>query len=340
MMSENKNNLKSIFLYLITFLFITIIFLNQIHQNLSLNYFEKVENENYYIKKDNNYAKKKFSEDLIADDSYPALKRECVLTGDFSDRHKVRWVKALFLKNTFLISQKINSSFPYYTNIFLHSFLIFLTLILLNKTFLLDRKYNLLFLLYIAFVFQGQLSEYTYSIFEMFFLSLALYASKHKKFILFLLSGIFASLNRESGFIILLSWLLFNNDYKKLIISYLIAGATFVLLNLDIAKCLINPEFFIPIENQKGQVNFSDLSGINFISLFKLIFLNFLLPFGLAFYYISQTQNKNKILIIMFFIYLLAFLVATPLHHVSIRLIILPLIFASIFYFENQYQKA
>ena len=76
------------------------------------------------------------------------------------------------------------------------------------------------------------------------------------------------------------------------------------------------------------------------MSLFKLFFLNFLLPFGLAFYYIFQTQNKNKILIIMLLIYFFIFLVAAPLHHVSIRLIILPLIFASIFYFENQYQKA
>ena len=76
------------------------------------------------------------------------------------------------------------------------------------------------------------------------------------------------------------------------------------------------------------------------MSLFKFFFLNFLLPLAVAFYYIFQTQNKNKILIIMFMIYFLVFLVAAPLHHVSIRLIILPLIFASIFYFENQYQKA
>ncbi len=319
--------LKNFTLNTIIFFFITIVFINQIHLRLDSDI-------------NGGAAKIKYSEKLVSNETYNALNRECKITGDFADRHKVRWVKSLFLQEIFLASEKISSVLPYYTNVFLHSFVIFLTLIMIKNTFSLHHKYTLFFLLCITFLFQNYLSEYSYSIFEMFFLSLAIYASKHKKFILFLVSGIFAVLNRESGFIILLSWLLFNSDYKKLIISYLITGATFVLLNLDIAKCLINPEFFVPTESQGGQVIFSDLIGINFISLGKLFFINFLLPFGLAFYYIFQTQNKNKILIIMFLIYFLVFLVAAPLHHVSIRLIILPLIFASIFYFENQYQKA
>ena len=319
--------LKNFILKTIIFFFITIVFVNQIHLHLSLDV-------------DGSAAKIKYSEGLVSSETYNALNRECEITGDFADRHKVRWVKSLFLQEIFLASEKISNVLPYYINIFLHSFVIFLTLIMIKKTFSLHNKYTLFFLLCVTFLFQSYLSEYSYSIFEMFFLSLALYASKHKKFILFLVSGIFAVLNRESGFIILLSWLLFNSDYQKLIISYLIAGTTFVLLNLDIARCLINPEFFVPKGSQEGQEIFSDLVGVNFMSLFKLFFLNFLLPFGLAFYYIFQTQNKNKILIIMLLIYFFIFLVAVPLHHVSIRLIILPLIFASIFNFENQYQKA
>ena len=192
-------------------------------------------------------------------------------------------------------------------------------------------------------MFQNYLSEYSYSIFEMFFLSTALYASKQKKFILFLLSGICATLNRESGFIILFSWLIFNDDLRRLIVGFIIASFIFVLLNIDIAKCLINPAFFIPFENQEGHFDLFDLfdfNQINIISFFKLIVLNFLLPFGLAFYYILKTQNKNKILVMMFFIYLLIFLIATPLHHVSVRLILLPLICVSIFQFEKQLQKA
>ena len=174
----------------------------------------------------------------------------------------------------------------------------------------------------------------------MFVFSLALYASKQKKFILFLLSSICATLNRESGFIILFSWLIFNDDFRRLIVGFIIASFIFVLLNIDIAKCLIAPTFFIPFENQEGHFDLFDLNQINAISFFKLIVLNFLLPFGLAFYYVLKTQNKNKILVIMFLIYLLVFLIATPLHHVSVRLILLPLICVSIYLFEKQLQKA
>ena len=169
-----------------------------------------------------------------------------------SDRHKVRWVKSFFTK-IFLASEKI-SMFTLHTNIFLHSFVIFLTLIILKNTFSLHHKYTLFFFYVLLFFSKLSIGVFILN-FEMFFLSLA-YMLVAQKFILFLVSGIFAILNRESGFIILLSWLLFNSDYKKLIISYLIAG-TFVLLNLDIAKCLINPEFFVPTESQEGQVIFS-----------------------------------------------------------------------------------
>ena len=171
-------------------------------------------------------------------------------------------------------------------------------------------------------------------------MSLALYASKQKNFILFLLSSIFAILNRESGFIILISWLIFNDDFKKLIVGFIIAGFVFVLLNFDIVKCLVTPAFFIPLENQVGHFDLFDLNQINEISFLKLIILNFLFPFSLAFYYVLKTQNKSKILIILFLIYLLIFLIATPLHHVSVRLILLPLICVSIFQFEKQLQKA
>ena len=55
------NTKKGLFFNVIIFFFITIVFLNQIHQRLNSNlfYFEQVGSENNYIKKDNSYAKRK-----------------------------------------------------------------------------------------------------------------------------------------------------------------------------------------------------------------------------------------------------------------------------------------
>ena len=186
------------------------------------------------------------------------------------DRHKVRWVKALFLKHIFKISHSTNPSLPYYVNILLHSFLIFLTLIFLNKAFKLEKIFIVFFLLYITFVFQQHLGEYSYSIFEMFFVSIALYASKNKNILLVTLVSILAVLNRESGFLIPLVWLIFNSDYKKLIICCGIVFTTFVALNFNLIECLFNPKFFIPLENQRGQTNIVDLKHLNILSVGKL----------------------------------------------------------------------
>ena len=94
--------------------------------------------------------------------------------------------------------------------------------------------------------------------------------------------------------------------------------------------------FFIPLEKQEGQVSISDVPKIDIISLGKLIFINFLLPFGLAFYYFAISNTKNKILLSLFVIYLIIFTFATPLHHISVRLILLPLIFTVIFFYEKE----
>ena len=341
MLNYFNKNLKGLFFNVIIFFFITIVFLNQVHQRLNSNlfYFEQVGSENNFIKKDNSYAKIKFSNELISDEEYNELNRECEITGDFVDRHKVRWVKSLFLKKFFLISNSISEKLPYYSNILLHSLLIFLSFLILQKTFSLDEKYIFLFLIYITFIFQHILSEYSYSIFELFFFSLALYASKYRKFPLFLFSSTLAVLNRESGFIVILSWLLFNKDYRKLIITFCITGVLFIILNLDIIECLINPKFFVPLENQKGQTDIQDIMSIGFVSFTKLLIVNFFLPFGLAFYFVLKCRVKNKILIFMLLIYLFVFLIATPLHHISLRLIILPLVFTSIYFYREQLSK-
>ena len=91
--------IKKTFINSVIFFFIVIVFLNQIHLHLNVNFFyEETNVENHYILKDNNYTKEKFSESLTNEENYTALDRNCVVTGDFTDRHKVRWVKAFFLK--------------------------------------------------------------------------------------------------------------------------------------------------------------------------------------------------------------------------------------------------
>ena len=188
-------------------------------------------------------------------------------------------------------------------------------------------------------MFQQYLGEYSFSIFEMFFLSLAIYSSKNKNYLLFLISCILASLNRESGFIILLTWLIFNNDYKKFFIFSLITLITFIAVNYDIFNCLINPKFFIPLESQQGQTNISDLGNINLASLIKVISINFLFPFGLGMYFYLNSTNKNNIILFLYLIYFLVFLVATPFHHMAVKLILLPIIFTTIYYKDYNENK-
>ena len=175
----NKKN----FLYFILFSLITVIFLNHIHNSIDPYYKTqfKHENKETYFLIEKSEIKNNFSKDLISNYSNELFfDRECKITGDLHDRHKVRWVKALFLKKIFNYAYIINEKLPYYVNILIHSLLIFFSLIVLNKTFKIDKKYNLVFLIYVTVIFQQYLSEYSYSVFELFFFSISLYASKNK----------------------------------------------------------------------------------------------------------------------------------------------------------------
>ncbi len=327
-----SNNFDNI-LNLSAFILIIFVFINFIH-NSSESY-QLVEN-NVYTKMNTFEFKKNINDSLIADSAYAyTLDKNCEITGDMHDRHKVRWVKALFLKHIFKISHSANPSLPYYVNILLHSFLIFLTLIFLNKAFKLEKIFIIFFLLYITFIFQQYLGEYSYSIFEMFFVSIALYASKNKNILLLTLVSILAVLNRESGFLIPLIWLIFNSDYKKLIICCGTVFATFFALNFNLIECLFNPKFFIPLERQEGQINISDLKYSNIFSIGKLLIINFIFPFGIIILNYIKSNIKNNFFVIIVSLYFLMFLFAAPIHHVAARMIVLPLIFTS-FYLAKQ----
>ena len=322
---KNIINEKNILL-LFSLLLITFVFINFVHNKYEK--YKEIDNGNYY-KLNNSDFKENINLKLKSDKTYQGiLDKECEVTGDMHDRHKVRWLKAYMMKNIFQISDKINSNLPYYVNIILHSFLIFLTLVFIDRTFQIGKVYNF-FLLYITFIFQNYLGEYSYSIFEMFFASAALYASKKKNIYLFLIFAIMAVINRESGFIILLFWLIFNKNYKIFFISSAVVFLIFLIINFKTINCMIDPKFFVPFESQKGQVNIDDLGSINFLSLIKLFLINYIIPFGIIFYNVLKNKIKNKFFILIVFIYLLAFLVATPIHHMAVKLIILPLIILS-----------
>ena len=316
-------------LLILSFFFIIFVFINFIHNSSSK--YKLIEN-NIFSKLNNIEFKDNFNKTLTSNESYDSIiNGDCEITGDMHNRHKVRWVKSYFLKNIFQISNNLNTNLPYYVNILLHSFLIFATLFFLDKTFNLKKKYIIFFLLYITFIFQGYLGEYSYSIFEMFFFSVALFASKRKNLFLFCLVSSLAVLNRESGFILLVIWLIFNDNYKQFLLSLILTLLVFLSLNFNTINCMINPKFFIPLERQEGQINFSDLKSINIFSLTKLFMINFIIPFGIIFYNFLKNKIKNNFFVLVTFVYFFTFLIATPIHHAAVRLVILPLIILSFY---------
>lgn len=323
----NEKNL----LLILSFFLIIFVFINHIHNSSNSVRYKQIE-KNTYLKLNNLEFKNNFNQILTSNERYESIiNKDCEITGDMHDRHKVRWVKSNFLKNVFQISNNLNINLPYYINILLHSFLIFATLIFFDKTFNLKKKYILFFLLYITFIFQGYLGEYSYSIFEMFFSSVALFASKRKNLFLFCLITSLAVLNRESGFILLIIWLIFNNNYKQFLLSLILTLLVFLSLNFNTINCMINPKFFIPLEHQKGQINLSDLKSIDVFSLTKLFMINFIIPFGIILYNFLKNKIKNNFFVLITFIYFFTFLIAAPTHHVAVRLVILPLIILSFY---------
>jgi len=321
--SLNEKNL----LYFISFLLIFYVFINFTYERFVIN---EINNDNTFIKLTRAEIKKNINQTLTSDLSYEKiLSKKCELTGDMHDRHKVRWVKSLFLKKIYQLSGELNSNFPYYINILLHCSLIFLSLIFINNAFQLEKIHIIFFLLYITFIFQFHLGEYSYSIFEMFFMSVAIYASKKKNIILFFSIILMAILNRESGFILILTWLIFNSEFRKIAILSTIILTIFLIINYESINCMINPKFFVPLQKQEGQIILREIGSINIFSAILVMMINFILPIGLIFYNVFKSKAKNKMLIIIAIIYSIVFLFATPVYQMSEKLIILPLIILS-----------
>ena len=331
---------KNLIISLLTFLFIIFVFVNFMHNNYDK--YEKVENLNgtkivsdeplFKLKIDN--LKNNISERLISNKRYNyILNRDCKVTGNMHDRHKVRWVRAIIHQKLLRTTYKINKIAPYYTEIILHSLLIFISLLLLRKFFFIEDKYSIFYLLFFTYIFQQYLGEYTYSVFDLMFITLALCSSKAKNFAAFLATCCLAVLNRETGFLIIFSWLIFNNeDLKKFIAIAFSTVSVFLLANYDIVSCIFQPKFFAPMEYQHGQVNFTDLMNTNIMSATKTLLINYIIPFGMGFYFYYKSKIKNKYLISIFLLYLFIFLIGTPVHKMELKILLLPYLWVFVFF--------
>jgi hypothetical protein len=313
--------------------------------------YEKVENLDgtniisneplFKLKTDN--LKNNISERLISIECYKYIfNRNCKVTGNMHDRHKVRWVRAIIHQELLRITYKINNIAPYYTEITLHSLLIFVSLLLLRKFFFVEDKYSVFYLLFFTYIFQQYLPEYTYSVFDLIFITLALCSSKTKNFAVFLATCCLAVLNRETGFLTIFSWLIFNNeDLKRFIAVAFSTVGVFLLANYDIVSCIFQPKFFVPMEYQHGQVNFTDLMNAGIVSATKALLINYIIPFGIGFYFYYKSKIKNKYLISIFLLYLFTFLIATPAHKMELRILLLPYLWVFVFFHgkKNTQQK-
>jgi hypothetical protein len=335
---------KNLIIGLLTFLFIIFVFINFMHN--SYEGYEKIENLNGtkiisnepLFKLKTNNLKNNISKRLVNNEHYKhVLNRDCKVTGNLHDRHKVRWVRAIIHQELLRTTYKINKIAPYYTEIILHSLLIFISLLLLRKFFFIEDKYSVFYLLFFTYIFQQYLGEYTYSVFDLIFITLALCSSKAKNFAAFLATCCLAVLNRETGFLIIFSWLIFNNeDLKKFIAVAFLAAGVFLLANYDIVSCIFQPKFFTPMQYQHGQVNFTDLMNANIVSTTKALLINYIIPFGIGFYFYYKSKIKNKYLILIFLLYLFTFLIGSPVHKMELRILLLPYLWLFIFFHEKK----
>ena len=343
----NKFPFKIFFINLFIFAIITTVFINFTHQTnkkFSQLNFENTNNNRQEVSKSNKDFKINVSKKLASKENYQTyLDRDCKITGSAEDRKKVRWLFQTLTYKTYSSLININELFPYYFQILFFSLIIYLTYFTIFKTFPIDNKYKYLFLFFITFIFQNPIGEFHFSVLEMLFIALALLASKNKNFLFFFVIILLSTLNRESGIIISLTWFIFNSEIKKFIYTIGATALFFILINFDILSCLINPKFFVLAESEVdyAQFSFKEIGkSIGYLSSIKVLFINFIIPFGFCFYIYLTTDNKNNFILYILLIYLFVFLFALPAQHLSSRLILLPIIFTFIYFKSKNVKKS
>lgn len=281
------------------------------------------------------------------------FERDCGVSTSFENRKKFRW---LFYKSKMSILTVVYDEFgskavaivysAWHALLVTFTFLLILQstriLFLLGKESFIDAKKEefiivvtaMIYLIYLLYISNIRLSEYTFSLHESFLLSFALYSAVTNRVVLFVLVLSLAVLVRESGFLMVLP-MLFLGRVKYAVSSVLVAFLVFTAVNADILHCLSNPEYLINAEKQEGQLTwhtFADGGGGIAKGVWAVIynFIPFIIPLVMSYRYLSKTRLYTASIFSMYykmtFIYLFIFIVATPIHHMSVKLLILPLI--------------
>ena len=337
---------KPFFIYIIFFLII----LSISKQLVTLNFDKPVTNN--LNKNFNNYIldlKVDFDERMLLRQKNNDICVE-VKTGNIN-RHSLRWVFEKFRLSIFEKSSKIikNEKLNSYLFSFIISIILFSVFTLLNKIEKKNnslQKENSIFFIFLIFMFlillylTRPLGEIRFSIFEILFVTMSLFFAINKNMPLYLLSIFLCVLNRESGLICGFFWLIFNNlkfqnnnIFKLRLInkfdlkSYLpvfLSLSVLLLFNIDIVKCFLDIEFFVP-PDISAQVPFNN-------NLFKLdirslnaVLINLLLIVFIMIIFYKKTIVQNKLVILIGF-YLTIFLIFVPIDQYQTRIILVPML--------------
>ena len=271
--------------------------------------------------------------------------RACNESYTLEERKKLRWVGQKIRNNIF------EKSYEYFgprglaaSFITLHAFLIMLCYFFTRASIhkiassrnLSDEIENitlLLFLTFVLYIFNGHTSEFSFSIIEGACIAAAIYFSKLSRIILFILVICISILNRESGFLIMSLWFIFNPILSKNTAFFLVPFALFLSVNYDVISCMTDSAFYLGSEDFK--INKSLNNTGDFISLFIGVMFNhgvFILIMTTILLFARKNHALFSIILRIFIVYLLytiVFMIFTPITHLSIKYIIVPLIVIS-----------
>ena len=259
-------------------------------------------------------------------DSY--FNRNCVISGSLEERKRSRWTIKWVEYKLYQFLFTVNKVLPYYANFLIYGILIWLGFFLCMQVNGYSWKNSCIYLFSIAFIFQHTLSSYSASIIETMLVSLAILASYKKNILLFILTVILGVLNRESGILFVLVWfVLYKKDFMIPFFAGAISVSLLMLANYDIINCFFEPSYFLPTAKQEGQFNMSEVGkNISYFSFLRVIINNYLIPLGMSIFLFSILENKKNPLFYLICLYYVMFIVATPLHHIVIKMITIPLI--------------
>jgi len=288
------------------------------------------------------------------------LDRSCGDAVDLKERHRLRWVSWLARTKLYDIAKDlfgykgVGAAYAILHALFVviaFWFTYLVSRLLLN---IMDNKERvasigvtgragirwvvmLVFLVLYLFTFNGRVSEYTFSVIEAAFVAAGVFYALKRRILPFVAVVSLAVLHRESGFFLLLVWLLLNGvEWKRMggSVLLLLPPIVFVMVNLDILHCLITQDFLISSKPQPGQLTyhmfFEDFGGV--VKGMVVIAFNYaiyLIPVLLVYRELSRDIGRNYIvnrMMIMLMGYFLIFLVATPLNHMSVKYITVPIL--------------